>query len=183
MISVGGAAAGVVASFAVLKSKVGSLYEENKAQNARITALESFYSKNSTLKEDLEKTVEEIKRDLEKALEDTKENLEKVLEDTKENLEKVNNKVLALENFRSESQSFVKDFPGAKTAMFKRLDSHAQLLTSLREQLMGVPSMKDVRLDFVSKDVYDQLVKYLDKQLVLIGIGISKILDRIEGKT
>ena len=63
---------------------------------------------------------------------------------------------------------------------FRKLDSHSNALTGLQEHVGQVPSMKEVRDEFVTKELFLQMQKHMDEKFDNLDKGLAKILDKLE---
>ena len=73
-------------------------------------------------------------------------------------------KLEELEKFRNENAPVIAHLSKVEDSMFAKIDSHSESLTSLKEQVGQVPSMKEVRDEFVTKELFLQMQKHMDEK-------------------
>ena len=105
-------------------------------------------------------------------------NVNSLNEENKEQAKKLEQ----LEKFKSENVPVIKHLSNVENLAFKKIDNHSNLLTSLREQIGQVPSMKEVRDEFVTKELFLQMQKHMDEKFDHLDKGLEKILDKLEEK-
>lgn len=89
-------------------------------------------------------------------------------------------KLEELEKFRNESAPVIAHLSKVEDSMFAKIDSHSESLTALKEQVGQVPSMKEVRDEFVTKELFLQMQKHMDEKFDHLDKGLGKILDKLE---
>ena len=103
-------------------------------------------------------------------------NVNSLNEENKEQAKKLEQ----LEKFKSENVPVIKHLSNVENLAFKKIDNHSNLLTSLREQIGQVPSMREVRDEFVTKELFLQMQKHMDEKFDHLDKGLGKILDKLE---
>ena len=91
-------------------------------------------------------------------------------------------KIEQLERFRNEKSPVIAHLSKVEGLMFAKIDSHSEALTSLKEQVSQAPSMKEVRDEFVTKELFLQMQKHMDEKFDNLDKGLAKILDKLEEK-
>ena len=105
-------------------------------------------------------------------------NVNSLNEENKEQAKKLEQ----LEKFKSENVPVIKHLSNVENLAFKKIDNHSNLLTSLKEQIGQVPSMREVRDEFVTKELFLQMQKHMDENFSRLGEGLRKVLDKLEEK-
>lgn len=88
--------------------------------------------------------------------------------------------IQALNKFMNEKQPLLSHLSKTENEVSAKLESMGKDIVSLQMQLKQTPTMKEVRLDFVSKEVFLQMEKHFDEKFDLLQAGIYKILDKLE---
>ena len=91
-------------------------------------------------------------------------------------------KLEQLERFGNENAPVIAHLSKAEDLMFAKLDAHSESLTSLKEQVGQAPSMKEVRDEFVTKELFMQMQKHMDEKFDHVDKGLAKILSKLEEK-
>jgi len=125
MISLGIASAGVIGTFAVLRSKVFENIELYKKQDERLYTLEIFMNEKAPLLEHLSKT---------------------------------------------------------ENSIFTKLDNYGKDIVTLQQKISQAPSMKEVRDEFVTKEMYLQMKEHIDEKFTRLELGLSEILKELRSK-
>ena len=63
-----------------------------------------------------------------------------------------------------------------------KLSSHSELLSEHNIKIQTGASMKEVRAEFVSKEMFKQLEKHMDEKFSRVERGISEILRELRDK-
>ena len=105
-------------------------------------------------------------------------NVNSLNEENKEQAKKLEQ----LEKFKNESAPIINHLSNVEDLVSKKIDNHSNLLTSLREQIGQVPSMREVRDEFVTKELFLQMQKHMDEKFDHLDKGLGKILDKLEEK-
>ena len=136
MISLGIAGAGVVATFAVLKSKVADSMERDKEQDDRFREFQ------------------------------------------KHNSEKLH----TLEAFMNEKAPLLDHLSKSENAIFSKLDDYGKGIVELQQKVSQAPTMKEVRDEFVTKEMYLQMKEHIDEKFSKLELGLSEILKELRSK-
>ena len=91
-------------------------------------------------------------------------------------------KIEVLEKFMNEKKPLLDHLSKVEEAQGKKLDCQAKELIELKTKLANTPSMKEVREEFVSKEVYLQMEKHMDEKFAGLQNGISEILKTVKKK-
>ena len=105
-------------------------------------------------------------------------NVNSLNEENKEQAKKLEQ----LEKFRNENEPVIAHLSKVEGLMFTKIDLHSELLTALKEQVGQAPSMKEVRDEFVTKELFLQMQKHMDEKFDHLDRGLGKILDKLEEK-
>lgn len=136
MVSLGVAGAGVVATFAILKSKVADSIERDKEQDKRFDDYEANQSK----------------------------------------------KIHTLEAFMNEKAPLLDHLSKSENAIFNKLDNYGKDIVALQQKVGQAPTMKEVRDEFVSKEMFKQLEKHMDEKFSKLEMGLSEILKELRSR-
>ena len=91
-------------------------------------------------------------------------------------------KLEELEKFRNENAPVIAHLSKVEGLMFKKIDGHSAVLASLKEQISQVPSMREVRGEFVTKELFLQFEKHIDGRFDGLSKGFNKGLAEILDK-
>jgi len=136
MISLGVAASGVVATFAVLKSKVSDSIERDKEQDKRFEDYQQSHNK----------------------------------------------KVHLLEAFMNEKAPLLEHLSKSENAIFNKLDGYGKEIVTLQQKVGQAPTMKEVRDEFVTKEMYLQMKEHIDEKFSKLELGLGEILKELRSK-
>jgi CHASE3 domain sensor protein len=136
MISLGVAAAGVVATFSVLKSKVTDSIERDKEQDKRFEEYQQHQSK----------------------------------------------KIHSLEAFMNEKAPLLDHLSKSENAIFNKLDNYGKDIVALQQKVGQAPTMKEVRDEFVTKEMYLQMKEHIDEKFSKLELGLVDILKELRSK-
>ena len=89
-------------------------------------------------------------------------------------------KLEELERFHNKNTPVIIHLSKVEGLMFSKLDSHSETLTKLKEQVSQAPTMKEVRDEFVTKELFLQMQKHMDERFDSLGKTLNKILDKLE---
>lgn len=89
-------------------------------------------------------------------------------------------KIEALEKFMNEQSPVLAHYSKVEEAYGKKLDFHAKELVEVKTKLGQAPTMKEVREEFVSKEVFLQMEKHIDEKFAGLQGGIDKILNKLD---
>ena len=92
-----------------------------------------------------------------------------------------------LQKFKNESVPAIEHFSRMETSYGKKIDYQAQEITKLNQQITQSPTMKEVRDEFVTKEMYKQMQKHIDEKFDKMEASqdktnemLNKILIRLE---
>lgn len=91
-------------------------------------------------------------------------------------------KIEVLEKFMNEKKPLLDHLSKVEEAYGKKIDCQAKELIELKTKLASVPSMKEVREEFVAKEVFLQMEKHLSEKFAGLQSGISEILKTVKNK-
>lgn len=61
----------------------------------------------------------------------------------------------------------------------EKVDMHSESLSEHKVEIKSTVSMKEVRAEFVSKELFKQMEKHIDKKFDKLESGIEKILNKL----
>ncbi len=61
-----------------------------------------------------------------------------------------------------------------------KIDSHSESLVAHQVEIKSTVTMKEVRAEFVSKELFKQMEKHIDEKFDKLENGIEKILTKLE---
>lgn len=64
--------------------------------------------------------------------------------------------------------------------LIKKSDDHTNDLTLIKNQMVKFASMKEVREEFVSREVFTQIQRHFDDKFKRLEGGVNKILEKLE---
>ena len=82
----------------------------------------------------------------------------------KEFRNKIEAEFLALHKFENEGKPHLEHLSRVEQAISKKVDFQAQEITKLSQQITQTPTMKEVREEFVTKEMYKQMQKHIDEK-------------------
>ena len=91
-------------------------------------------------------------------------------------------KLEEVDEFRNKNAPVIAHLSKVQDLMFAKIDAHSESLTSLKEQVTQAPSMKEVRDEFVTKELFLQMQKHMDEKFDHLDKGLAKILDKLDEK-
>ena len=86
-----------------------------------------------------------------------------------------------LKKFMNEKSPLLVHLSTTKKETAEKLEKVGKDIVALKMEIKEKPTMKEVRDDFVSKEVYMQLEKHMDRRFNSIEGGINKIVKTLEG--
>lgn len=89
-------------------------------------------------------------------------------------------RLISLEKFKNEKTPLLNHLSKVEEAYGKKIDIQAKELVELKTKLANVPTMEEVRNEFVSKEMFKQMEKHMDEKFSKLEYGINKILDKLE---
>jgi len=98
----------------------------------------------------------------------------------KEFKNKLDDDLIELQKFQNESKPHLEHLSRVEQALTKKLDFHSENITRLNQQISQAPTMKEVRDEFVSKEMFHQMQKHIDEKFDKLEMGLAKILDKLE---
>ena len=84
-----------------------------------------------------------------------------------------------LEKFMNEKQPLLVHLSKIEHAYGKKLDEHSSAIVAVKEKITQAPTMKEVRDEFVSKEMFKQMEKHIDEKFDRVELGLSKILEKL----
>ncbi len=61
----------------------------------------------------------------------------------------------------------------------EKVDTHSESLSEYKVEIKSTVSMKEVRAEFVSKELFKQMEKHIDEKFDKLENGIEKILNKL----
>jgi len=98
----------------------------------------------------------------------------------KEFKNKLDDELQELQKFKNESKPHLEHLSRVEQAITKKLDFHSESITKLNQQITQAPTMKEVKEEFVSKELFKQLEKHIDEKFDKLEMGLSKILEKLD---
>lgn len=95
---------------------------------------------------------------------------------------KQNSKIEYLDKFMNETKPALEHYSRIEMAYGKKLDILSSELIEAKTRFNQSPTMREVREEFVSKEVYLQMGKHIDEKFVGLQNGISNILKELKEK-
>ncbi len=89
-------------------------------------------------------------------------------------------RIKELEKFMNEKAPLLEHLSKVENAFGKKLDEHAGAIVTVKEKITQAPTMKEVRDEFVTKEMFKQMEKHIDEKFDRVEMGLSKILEKLE---
>lgn len=89
-------------------------------------------------------------------------------------------KIEELQKFMNAKEPLLAHLSKVEESCGKKLDFHNADITKLKQEITQVPTMKEVREEFVSKEMFKQMEKHIDEKFDRVEVGLSKILEKLE---
>lgn len=105
-----------------------------------------------------------------------KANVKRLVKATDEQAENL----VLINKFVNEKRPLLDYLSKSKKEVVRRLDNQRDDLTALKEKSGQSPSMRDVREEFVTKEIFRQMQNHFDDRFKRIEDGLSKILTKLE---
>ncbi len=136
LVSIGVVAAGVIGTFAVLKTKVNDSVERDKEQDKKFEDYQTYQNKRMN----------------------------------------------TLEAFMNEKAPLLEHLSKSENAIFNKLDNYGKDIVTLQQKIGQAPTMKEVREEFVTKEMYIQMKEHIDEKFSKLELGLSEILKELRSK-
>jgi len=136
MVSLGIAGTGVIATFAVLKSRVADGLERDKEHKRKFEEYQSHQNK----------------------------------------------RISTLEAFMNEKAPILEHLSKSENAIFTKLDNYGKDIVTLQQKVSQAPTMKEVRDEFVSKEMYLQMKEHIDEKFSKLEMGLGEILKELRSR-
>lgn len=85
-----------------------------------------------------------------------------------------------LEKFKNENAQRIEYLMKASDELKQKAQEQSESITSLKEKVAQAPTMKEVRQEFVSKEMFNQMQKHIDEKFQMVQSGIQKILEKLD---
>ena len=85
-----------------------------------------------------------------------------------------------LETFMNKNQPLLAHLSKSEDQIKDRLDNQGNSIVSMQQQITQVPTMTEVRNEFVSKEMFKQMEKHIDEKFDRVENGIEKILEKLK---
>lgn len=89
-------------------------------------------------------------------------------------------RVEELEKFKNETSPQFNQMTKQCEEIQEKQNSQAQTIATLKEQIAQAPTMKEVRQEFVTKEMFKQMEKHIDEKFSLVQHGIDEILKKLD---
>lgn len=86
------------------------------------------------------------------------------------------------EKFMNEKAPLLDHLSKTEDEMRKQISKQSENITSLKEKISQAPSMKEVRDEFVSKEMFKQMEKHMDGKFDMLQEGQNKILQELRNE-
>lgn len=97
----------------------------------------------------------------------------------KEN-EKLKEDFAELEKFKNETKPQFFAMSKSCDEIKDKQAEQSQIIAQLKEQIAQAPTMKEVRQEFVTKEMFKQMEKHIDEKFSLVQHGIDEILKKLD---
>ncbi len=91
-------------------------------------------------------------------------------------------KISELDKFMNSTLPAIEHYSRIEIAYGRKIDYFDRELIELKTKMSQSPTMKEVREEFVSKEVYLQMEKHIDEKFHGLQSGISDILKELKDK-
>lgn len=91
-----------------------------------------------------------------------------------------NKKIHTLEAFMNEKGPVLEHVRKAEAAIFTKLDNYGKEIVALQQKTSQAPTMKEVREEFVTKEMYLQMKEHIDEKFSKLELGLSDILRELK---
>ena len=89
-------------------------------------------------------------------------------------------KIVELEKFKNETKPQFNAMSKSCEELKDKQAEQAQTIAQLKEQIAQAPTMKEVRQEFVTKEMFKQMEKHIDEKFSLVQHGIDEILKKLD---
>lgn len=89
-------------------------------------------------------------------------------------------KIDELEKFKNETKPQFYAMSKSCDELKDKQAEQAQQIATLKEQIAQAPTMKEVRQEFVTKEMFKQMEKHIDEKFSLVQHGIDEILKKLD---
>jgi hypothetical protein len=93
---------------------------------------------------------------------------------------KQDEKIAELNKFMNEKAPFLDHLSRAENAFGQKIDIHSKEIIELKTKMANIPTMNEVRSEFVSKEMFKQMEKHIDEKFDKLENGIDKILSKLD---
>lgn len=94
--------------------------------------------------------------------------------------EKLKTDFAELEKFKNETKPQFYAMTKACDEIKDKQAEQSQIIAQLKEQIAQAPTMKEVRQEFVTKEMFKQMEKHIDEKFSLVQHGIDEILKKLD---
>lgn len=106
----------------------------------------------------------------------TKSRVQSLVDENKTQFEQIE----ALQEFKNKNQPVIDHLSKVEEAYGKKIDMLGKEVVELKTKLANVPTMEQVRSEFVTKEMFKQMEKHIDEKFGDQKIMLGKILDKLE---
>ena len=92
----------------------------------------------------------------------------------KEYRDKVDGELHSLQKFKNETTPAIDHYSRIEVSYGKKIEYLTQEITKLNQQITQAPTMKEVRDEFVTKEMYKQLEKHIDEKFTKMEANQEK---------
>lgn len=107
--------------------------------------------------------------------------------DSEDRDKKQDDRLEKLEKFMNSNTPLLEHLSKSENAIFAKLDKHSSGITTLQQQIGQSPTMKEVRDEFMTKEMFRQVEKHIDnrfdtfeKKFDGLNEGLEKILAAVK---
>ena len=91
-------------------------------------------------------------------------------------------KIHTLEAFMNEKAPLLEHLSKSENAIFNKLDNYGKDIVALQQRVGQAPTMKEVRDEFVTKEMYLQMKEHIDEKFSKLELGLGEILKELRSK-
>ncbi|PHQ89509.1 MAG: hypothetical protein COB42_06695 [Sulfurimonas sp.] len=88
--------------------------------------------------------------------------------------------LVELQKFKNENNPLLLHLSKIEEKHGRKIENQAKDLIALQTKLANVPTMEEVRSEFVSKEMFKQMEKHFDENFDRVEEGLNKIFKKIE---
>ena len=86
----------------------------------------------------------------------------------------------SLEQFMDANTPFLKHLSKVEESFSRKIDEHSNSIVEINQKVTQSPTMKEVRDEFVTKEMYKQMEKHIDEKFYRLEVGLNRILKKLD---